>query len=96
MSISEKEKEILVNQEVELTEYEQDILKSALKKIDLRILPAVFLLYVASSLDRGNISAAFVNGLVAKLKLTPTQQGNLTTFFTIFYIVFQGKSTAKN
>ncbi|OLY77667.1 putative transporter [Smittium mucronatum] len=84
-----KEVEEQVNAEIELSEYDGKLVKSYLKKIDIRILPAIFLLYVASALDRGNISAAFVNGLVEDLKLSPISQANITTLFTAFYIAFQ-------
>ncbi|PVU95062.1 hypothetical protein BB561_002075 [Smittium simulii] len=73
----------------ELTAEEENIRKSYLRKIDARVLPVVVMLYFASSLDRGNIGTALANGLVEHLKLSPTDQGNVISLFTLCYIVFE-------
>ncbi|PVZ98858.1 hypothetical protein BB558_005136 [Smittium angustum] len=79
----------LVYTEVELTEYEETVRKKYIRKVDFRILPIIYLLYFASALDRGNISAAYVSDLLDYLKVSDIQQANMTTLFTVFYIVFQ-------
>lgn len=43
------------------------------RKIDLRLLPMVILMYILNYLDRNNIAAARLAGLQDNLKLTNTQ-----------------------
>ncbi|PVU95724.1 hypothetical protein BB561_001641 [Smittium simulii] len=72
-----------------LSHDEENIRKSYLRKTDLRVLPVIVLLYFASSLDRGNIGTATLNGLVEYLRLSSTDQGNVVALFTICYIAFE-------
>ncbi|OLY77984.1 putative transporter [Smittium mucronatum] len=51
-------------------------------------------MYIASSLDRGNIGVALTNGLVTSLNLNSTQQANVTSLFTICYIAFEAPANA--
>lgn len=44
--------------------------KKVLTKLDLRLIPAVALLYLLSFLDRGNIGNAKIEGLTDSLKMT--------------------------
>ncbi|OMJ10018.1 putative transporter, partial [Smittium culicis] len=87
--IQHPQKKLNVNTEIELTEYEQELTKSYVKKIDHRILPIVVVMYIASSLDRGNIGVALKNGLVTSLNLSPSEQANVTSLFTLCYIAFE-------
>ncbi|PWA01862.1 hypothetical protein BB558_001989 [Smittium angustum] len=87
--ISEKE---LINQSTELTEDEKRIVKSYLRKVDLRILPIIISIYVFSLIDRGNIGAALVFGLRAALGLTKSQEANATSVFYIVYILLETPS----
>jgi len=43
------------------------------RKIDLRLLPMIILMYIMNYLDRNNIAAARLAGLQKELKLTSTQ-----------------------
>ncbi|PVZ97140.1 hypothetical protein BB558_006914, partial [Smittium angustum] len=89
-SVVDIEKETLVlNQAEHLTENEIAIHKRYLRKVDLRILPIVVLVAISCFIDRGIIAAALVYGLVPGMKLNATQQGNVTTFFFVFYIIFE-------
>ncbi|PVU90018.1 hypothetical protein BB561_005070 [Smittium simulii] len=81
-----------INELKELTEEEALIMKSSLKKRDLHILPIIILLYIAALMDRSNIGSALVNGLVSGLKLNKTQEGNVTSMFYVFYILFETPS----
>ncbi|PVU95683.1 hypothetical protein BB559_002651 [Furculomyces boomerangus] len=87
--ISEKE---LINQSTELTEDEKRIVKSYLRKVDLRILPIIISIYVFSLIDRGNIGAALVFGLRAALGFTKSQEANATSVFYIVYILLETPS----
>ncbi|PVU87688.1 hypothetical protein BB561_006222 [Smittium simulii] len=80
---------VKLNQQDELTEEQKVIVKGYLRKIDVRILPVVIVLYIFSLIDRGNIGAALVSGLRENLKLNSTQEGNSTTMFYIFYLLFE-------
>ncbi|PVU92288.1 hypothetical protein BB561_003942 [Smittium simulii] len=82
-------KDMNVNKEIVLTPEEEILRKSYLKKIDLRILPVIVLLYFANSLDRSNIGTASINGLYSYLKFSTSQQGNVISLFTIFYLAFE-------
>ncbi|PVZ99234.1 hypothetical protein BB558_004753 [Smittium angustum] len=78
-----------LNKQDELTEDQKLMVKRYLRKVDIRILPIVILLYVFSLIDRGNIGAALVSGMNEYLHLNTVQQGNSTTFFYIFYLIFE-------
>ncbi|OMH83198.1 putative transporter [Zancudomyces culisetae] len=53
-----------VNKVIALTTEEESIIKKARRKIDIRILPIMYLLYLSGAMDRSNVGAAMVNGLV--------------------------------
>lgn len=53
-------------------EYER-VKKSAVRKLDLRIMPAVVLMYILNYLDRQNIASAKLAGLVQDLNMTSVQ-----------------------
>lgn len=54
---------------------EERILKEAalLRKIDIRLMPMIILIYIMNYLDRNNIAAAALAGLKKELNLTSTQ-----------------------
>ncbi|OMJ22486.1 putative transporter [Smittium culicis] len=81
-----------LNTTLELTDHEKSLVKSALRKIDKRIVPLLSLIYIFSLIDRSNIGAALVNGLREELRFTPSQEQNSTTIFYIFYLIFESKS----
>ncbi|PVU85065.1 hypothetical protein BB560_007164 [Smittium megazygosporum] len=78
-----------VNKDLVLTPEEEEIRKRYVRKIDVRLLPVVVMLYFASSLDRGNVGVAMINGLIERLKLSNADQGNVVAIFTIFYLIFE-------
>ncbi|PVV04911.1 hypothetical protein BB560_000564 [Smittium megazygosporum] len=78
-----------VNKNFVMTEEEQRVYKTYLRKIDLRVLPIIFILYFASALDRSNIGAAMVNGVIETLHLSSTSQANVYSIFTVCYLVFE-------
>jgi hypothetical protein len=47
--------------------------KSLMRKIDLRLLPMIIIMYILNFLDRNNIAAARLAGIEKDLKLTGTK-----------------------
>lgn len=60
-----------------------------LRKIDLRLLPLVSLLYLLSNLDRSNIGNAKIEGLEASLGLSTSQFNWCLTIFFLTYSAFE-------
>ncbi|OTA98454.1 hypothetical protein M426DRAFT_258683 [Hypoxylon sp. CI-4A] len=60
-----------------------------LRKIDLHVMPILFVIYVAAFLDRVNISNALTLGLPAELGLTSDQPNVALTIFFVPYILFE-------
>lgn len=57
-----------------MSQEERDLLEVKLRrKIDLRLMPMMVLMYIMNYLDRNNIAAARLAGLETELKLTSTQ-----------------------
>lgn len=70
--------------------YEKDLVR----KIDLRLLPAVVIMYIMNYLDRNNIAAARIagpdgNGLQDELALTDTQWQLCVSILFVGYILIQ-------
>ena len=63
--------------------------KKILRKMDLRLLPMLALLYLLSFLDRGNIGNAKIEGLSETLKLTGPQYNWCLTVFFFTYCAFE-------
>ncbi|KAH6664417.1 MFS transporter-like protein [Halenospora varia] len=65
--------------------------KRLLRKLDMRLIPVLFILYLFSYLDRSNIGNAKIAGMSAELKFS--KNGNdyswLLTIFYISYILFE-------
>ncbi|OMH81467.1 putative tartrate transporter [Zancudomyces culisetae] len=78
--------EVTLNTQVVLTEEEIRYSKKILKKLDTRLLPMLVVLYVGSFMDRTNIGAALVNGLIDGLKLDSGLQTLVTSIFYVFYV----------
>ncbi|OMJ12368.1 putative transporter [Smittium culicis] len=92
MSINSEKELQKINEVEELSEYEQALVKSYLRKVDLRIIPIMGLIYFFAVMDRANIGNAYANGLETALKLTTADKGNVTSFFFIFYIIMETPS----
>ncbi|KAL8809621.1 MAG: hypothetical protein Q9200_003256 [Gallowayella weberi] len=59
------------------------------KKIDLRLLPMLILMYLMNYLDRNNIAAARLAGLEEELELTGTQYLTCVSILFVGYILMQ-------
>lgn len=63
--------------------------KKILRKMDVRLIPVLALLYLLSFLDRGNIGNANIEGLSDDLHLTPDQYNWCLTVFFFTYAAFE-------
>ncbi|MCJ1381622.1 hypothetical protein MMC17_004733 [Xylographa soralifera] len=63
--------------------------KALLRKLDLRLLPAVTLLYLLSFLDRSNVANARLDGLTTDLNMTGNQYLTGLTLYFIGYVLFE-------
>lgn len=63
--------------------------RALIRKIDFRVIPVLFLLYVAAFLDRVNISNALTLGLQKDLKLKGNQANIALTIFFVPYVLFE-------
>lgn len=63
--------------------------KAVLRKMDLRLLPMLALLYLLSFLDRGNIGNAKIEGLTETLHLTGPEYNWCLTVFFFTYCAFE-------
>ncbi|CAG8959199.1 hypothetical protein HYFRA_00012556 [Hymenoscyphus fraxineus] len=63
--------------------------KALVRKIDFRLLPMLFIIYVAAFLDRVNISNALTMSLPSDLKLLGVQPNVALTIFFVPYILFE-------
>ncbi|TKA77802.1 hypothetical protein B0A49_00930 [Cryomyces minteri] len=66
--------------------------KALLRKIDLRLLPMIILMYIMNYLDRNNIAAARLAGLQDDLKLTSVQYQTSVSILFVGYILMQTPS----
>ncbi|KAL8911690.1 MAG: hypothetical protein Q9171_003180 [Xanthocarpia ochracea] len=74
----------------ELTPEERACLEKALvKKIDLRLLPMLIIMYLMNYLDRNNIAAARLAGLEEELGLTGTEYLTCVSILFVGYILMQ-------
>ncbi|MCJ1340905.1 hypothetical protein MMC09_006201 [Bachmanniomyces sp. S44760] len=60
-----------------------------LRKLDLKLLPAVTLLYLLSFLDRSNVANARIEGLTTDLNMTGNQYLTGLTLYFIGYVLFE-------
>lgn len=63
--------------------------KKILRKMDIRLIPMLALLYLLSFLDRGNIGNARIEGLTETLGLTGPQYNWCLTIFFFSYSAFE-------
>ncbi|KAK3402682.1 major facilitator superfamily domain-containing protein [Sordaria brevicollis] len=63
--------------------------KSLLRKLDIRLLPAVGILYLLSFLDRSNVGNARIEGLADDLGMTGNQYLTGLTLYFIGYVIFE-------
>ncbi|KAK8064436.1 High-affinity nicotinic acid transporter [Apiospora phragmitis] len=65
--------------------------KAVVRRIDLRLVPIMALLYLCSHIDRGNIGNAKIEGMDKDLGLPGNQYNIASTIFFIPYIIFGKK-----
>lgn len=63
--------------------------KALVRKLDLRLLPPLTLLYLLSFLDRSNVGNARIEGLVDDLHITGNQYLTGLTLYFIGYVIFE-------
>ncbi|KAI2640358.1 MFS general substrate transporter [Hypomontagnella submonticulosa] len=63
--------------------------KKILRKMDLRLIPMLALLYLLSFLDRGNIGNAKIEGLQEDLSMSPDEYNWCLTVFFFTYAAFE-------
>ncbi|KAJ3880395.1 hypothetical protein F5051DRAFT_437916 [Lentinula edodes] len=59
------------------------------RKIDLRLMPILCVMYLMSFMDRGNIGNAKLQGLTTQLNLTGNQYNIALTMYFIPYCIFE-------
>ena len=62
--------------------------KKILRKLDFRIVPVLWLLFLVSFVDRGNIANAKIQGMDKELHLVGNDYSNAYWVFTLGYVVF--------
>ncbi|KAH8886035.1 MFS general substrate transporter [Thozetella sp. PMI_491] len=63
--------------------------KAAMKKFDKWLVPVAFVFLVLSSLDRNNVGNAKTFGFATDLDLTGNRFGNITTLFSVSFVIFE-------
>lgn len=61
--------------------------KALLRKIDFRLIPAVWIMYLLSYLDRSNIGNAYTSGMGAELKMSSQAYSVVLLVFFITYVL---------
>ena len=64
--------------------------KKLVKKMDLRILPMIILMYIMNYLDRNNLPSAKLAGMSSDLKLTGDQFNTAVSVLFVGYLLMQG------
>ncbi|KAH6985190.1 major facilitator superfamily domain-containing protein [Ilyonectria destructans] len=67
--------------------------KRIIRRIDCRLIPVVGLMYCVSLIDRTNVAAASIAGMLEDLELIGNRYSIVTLVFFTTYIVFQPPST---
>lgn len=62
--------------------------KKILRKLDFRIVPVLWLLFLVSFIDRGNIANAKIEGMDRELHLQGNQYNNAYWVFVLGYVIF--------
>ncbi|EKG11490.1 hypothetical protein MPH_11379 [Macrophomina phaseolina MS6] len=63
--------------------------KALLRKLDIKLLPGLVILYLLSFLDRSNVANARLEGLTDDLKMTGNQYLTSLTLYFIGYVLFE-------
>ena len=72
----------------ELPVFDKNLEKKLLRKLDLTVMPILWLLFLVSFIDRGNIGNAAIAGMRQDLNLTGNRYNIAVQLFTAAYVVF--------
>lgn len=75
-------------------EIDKDEEKKLLKKVDSRLIPTVFFMYLVSYLDRSNIGNAYTGGMGTEFNMTSQDYSIVLLVFFISYVLFEPISNA--
>ncbi|KAL5046519.1 hypothetical protein BDW71DRAFT_214576 [Aspergillus fruticulosus] len=70
-------------------EFPPDMQKRVLRKMDLRLIPMLALLYLLAFLDRGNIGNAKIEGMLDDLNMSGPEYNWCLTVFFFTYVAFE-------
>lgn len=62
--------------------------KKLLRKLDLRVIPILWCLFLVSFFDRSNIGNAKISGMTKALNMQGNDYNVAVTIFTVSYVVF--------
>ncbi|KAL2854095.1 major facilitator superfamily domain-containing protein [Aspergillus pseudodeflectus] len=69
--------------------YPEEKRKKVFRKVDIRLVPMLALLYLCCHIDRANIGNAKVEGMVEDLNMTGVQYNTVLAIFFIPYVLFE-------
>lgn len=82
----------LTAEETDLFEkFPEDKRKKMIRKVDFRLVPVLFCLYLIAHIDRANIGNAKIEGMVEDLNMTGIQYNIALSIFFIPYILLEGQ-----
>jgi hypothetical protein len=67
---------------------DKELEKKLLRKLDIRIIPILWCLFLVSFFDRSNIGNAKISGMTKALKMEGNDYNIAVTIFTVSYVVF--------
>ncbi|KAL2827582.1 major facilitator superfamily domain-containing protein [Aspergillus cavernicola] len=71
------------------TNYPEEKRKKVFRKVDIRLVPMLALLYLCSHIDRANIGNAKIEGMVEDLGMTGVQYNTVLAIFFVPYVLFE-------
>lgn len=75
--------------EAQNVEYDEAEAARVLRKVDMRLVPMLALLYLVAFIDRSNIGNAKIAGMTKDLKMTGTQYNTAVTLFFVPYTLLE-------
>ncbi|KAL4954229.1 major facilitator superfamily domain-containing protein [Aspergillus filifer] len=74
---------------VDIPVFSNEIQKRVLRKMDMRLIPMLALLYLLAFLDRGNIGNAKIEGMLDDLNMSGSEYNWCLTVFFFTYVAFE-------
>ncbi|KEF57115.1 uncharacterized protein A1O9_07305 [Exophiala aquamarina CBS 119918] len=71
------------------TNFPEEKRKRIFRKVDIRLIPMLALLYLAAHIDRANIGNAKIEGMIEDLNMTGVQYNTVLSIFFIPYVLFE-------